>query len=88
MKNITKTAKLAFAAILLTFCLACEEKEAAKEANMQAKLAELATIEAATQAASEALVAQAAGEAAKAAEAMKIAEEMAAAGEIDRKSVV
>jgi hypothetical protein len=32
MKTTTKTAKLALAAILLTFCLACEEKEKAKTA--------------------------------------------------------
>jgi hypothetical protein len=38
MKTITKTAKLALAAILLTFCLACEEKEKAKtEADEVAK---------------------------------------------------
>jgi hypothetical protein len=69
-------------ALALLCSLACEEKEKAKEANMRDRLAELAAIEAATQAASEALVAQAAEEAAKAAEAMKIAEEMAADGEI------
>jgi uncharacterized protein (TIGR02145 family) len=50
MKTITKTAKLAFVAMLVIFCFACEEKEKAKEANMRDRLAELAAIEAAAEA--------------------------------------
>jgi hypothetical protein len=37
MKTITKTAKLALAAILLTFCLACEEKEAKPPESVSAQ---------------------------------------------------